>query len=139
MCVVFPWNVRSFPFLAPKFSAPPEFLREESRGQTDDRCGLATNTPQPRGMLRATRDSMANRPKHITLAARGGTSGTFSYALSEGRGWDVRAEVDHRLVMQRHCSTWRSVEHCYDLLGRDLGLVDVHANLVVDIFGEALP
>ena len=127
MCEVFPLSLRNF-------SRFPGSLERH----TDELLGLGQQRYRNRvAYFVPLGTDMANRPIHITLAARDGTSGTFSYALSKDRGWDVCVEVDHRLVMQRHCRTWRSVEHCYDLLGRDLLLVDVHANLVVDIPGEA--
>lgn len=52
----------------------------------------------------------------LTLAGQDGHIGTFSYELSDPQGWNVRAEVDHRVVLERHCRTWRGVEHLYDRL-----------------------
>ena len=51
----------------------------------------------------------------LTLSQDGHTA-TFSYGLSETQGWDVRAEIDERIVVTRHCNNWRSVEHLYDWL-----------------------
>lgn len=67
-------------------------------------------------MFDALLEGMTLQPIQLTLACQDGNTATFSYVLSENRGWDVRAEVDHRIVVERHCSTWRSVEHLYDWL-----------------------
>jgi hypothetical protein len=58
---------------------------------------------------------MAPHFTQLMLSLNGHTA-TFSYGLSETQGWDVRAEIDERIVVNRHCSTWRSVEHLYDWL-----------------------
>jgi hypothetical protein len=49
----------------------------------------------------------------VILAGNNGHTAKFSYELSETQGWDVRAELDNRLVALRHCSDWRGVEHLH--------------------------
>ena len=53
--------------------------------------------------------------RQLTLANQDGQTGTFTYGLSQAHGWDVRAELDGRIVV-RHCSSWRGVERLYEWL-----------------------
>jgi hypothetical protein len=54
------------------------------------------------------------------LAGLNGHSATFAYGLAQERGWDVRAELDDRLVILRHCSDWPAVERLREWLRRQL-------------------
>jgi hypothetical protein len=53
---------------------------------------------------------MALESVELTLLGNNGHVGKFRYSLAEGRGWDVRAEFDDRLLTARHCSDWHRVE-----------------------------
>jgi hypothetical protein len=78
--------------------------------------GLPAKPANARGMLDAPCIGMTLPQTQLTFASQDGHTATFSYGLSETRGWDVRAEVDDRVVVERHCSNWRNVEHLYDWL-----------------------
>jgi hypothetical protein len=67
-------------------------------------------------MVDALEVGMTPQFTQLTLASQDGRTATFSYGLSEAHGWDVRAEIDERIVVTRHCSNWRGVEHFYDWL-----------------------
>jgi hypothetical protein len=58
--------------------------------------------------------SMALQPVELRLAGVNGHTATFRYGLSETQGWDVRAELDDRVIAVRHCSNWRGVERLYE-------------------------
>jgi hypothetical protein len=66
-------------------------------------------------MVDAPEVGMTPQFPQLTLRQDGHTA-TFSYELSETQGWDVRAEIDKQIVVTRHCSNWRGVEHFYDWL-----------------------
>jgi hypothetical protein len=51
-----------------------------------------------------------------TLAGSDGHTATLKYALAEGGGWDVLAQLDDRTVAVRHCSQWHGVERLYEWL-----------------------
>jgi hypothetical protein len=70
-------------------------------------------------MVDAREAGMTPHVTQLTLRQDGHTA-IFSYALSETQGWDVRAEIDKRIVVTRHCGKWRSVEHLYDWLRETL-------------------
>jgi hypothetical protein len=55
-----------------------------------------------------------------TLAGANGHHAILSDSLATDRGWDVRAELDHRPVILRHCSDWPAVEWFRDCLRREL-------------------
>lgn len=46
----------------------------------------------------------------LTLSSNNGHTATFSYESAKGGGWDVRAQIDDRIVAIRHCAEWRAVE-----------------------------
>ena len=46
----------------------------------------------------------------LTISGTNGHTATISYALAKDGGWDVRAQVDDRIVAVRHCAEWHSVE-----------------------------
>jgi hypothetical protein len=56
----------------------------------------------------------------LTLAGSNGHTATFKYGLSETHGWNVLAELDHRVIAARHCSQWRGVESLYQWLSTKL-------------------
>ena len=42
-----------------------------------------------------------------------------SVALTDSGGWDIRVEIDTRVVLSRHCTEWHRVERlCADLRGQ---------------------
>ena len=45
------------------------------------------------------------------FTGKDGHTGTLTYALADHGGWDVRVELDDRLVAVRHCVEWHGVEH----------------------------
>ena len=71
---------------------------------------LAHITEQARGMDDAAAAAMTAQLVELRLAGNNGHTATFTYGLSETHGWDVRAELDHRVIATRHCSSWRGVE-----------------------------
>jgi len=48
----------------------------------------------------------------LTVRTQDGHTATFSYDLSTTQGWDVRAQIDDR-VLTRHCGSWHGVERLY--------------------------
>lgn len=58
---------------------------------------------------------MTPQVTQLTVATTAGHTATFTYGLSDNHGWDVRAQLDDRVVV-RHCSSWSAVEHLYEWL-----------------------
>jgi hypothetical protein len=87
-------------------------LREIPRHWTRSHCLLhvAANV---RGMVDAVDASMRTHAITLTIPFPDGQIATFSYDLAETQGWDVRAEIDNR-VLTRHCSSWHGVERLYE-------------------------
>lgn len=48
----------------------------------------------------------------LTLGDVDGRTASFTYGLSATHGWEVRAQLDDRIVV-RHCHNWRGVERLY--------------------------
>jgi hypothetical protein len=65
-----------------------------------------------RGMVDAPNSGMPSHATNLRLPTRDGRVATFSYALSDTQGWDVRAQIDGELLT-RHCNDWGSVERLY--------------------------
>ena len=63
-----------------------------------------------RGTVDAPCDGMTAEPVRLTVEGNNGHTATLSYALAERYGWNVEAEIDHRVVTARHCKSWRDVE-----------------------------
>jgi hypothetical protein len=56
----------------------------------------------------------------VTISGNNGHIATISYALAKEGGWDVRAQVDDRIVAVRHCAEWHNVERLHDWLRAQL-------------------
>ena len=59
---------------------------------------------------------MTTQLVELRFAGNNGHTATFRYGLSETHGWDVRAELDHRVIATRHCRNWSGVEGLYEWL-----------------------
>ena len=70
-------------------------------------------TAHSRGMLDAPpADMIATYATEWVIPTQDGHIARFSYGLSSTQGWDVRWEIDDRVLI-RHCSSWRGVERLY--------------------------
>jgi hypothetical protein len=78
--------------------------------------GLAAKSAAVGGMDDAPALSMALHPVELRLAGVNGRTAAFRYGLSETQGWDLRADLDDRVIAVRHCRNWRGMERLYEWL-----------------------
>lgn len=49
----------------------------------------------------------------LPLACEEGHTGRLCISLADPAGWNVRVEIDHRVVLHEHCSDWHRVERLH--------------------------
>ena len=61
---------------------------------------------------------LIERSLTVPLMPAGGHTARCRVAVSDKRGWDVRLEIDERVVALTHCADWHHVERLCSTLSR---------------------